>query len=72
MIHVRMALFRHLALIATLKGLCLPLAMDVNDIDRLDEIIQRGRPIQSGEHFTGLEIPLLQFMLFVLAQLKPI
>lgn len=33
-----------------LKGLCLPLAMDVKDIDRLDDIIQRGRPIQSGEH----------------------
>ena len=33
-----------------LKGLCLPLAMDVKDIDRLDTIIQRGRPIQSGEH----------------------
>jgi CRP/FNR family transcriptional regulator, anaerobic regulatory protein len=33
-----------------LKGLCLPLAMDVKDIDRLDNIIQRGRPIQSGEH----------------------
>ncbi len=33
-----------------LKGLCLPLAMDVKDIDRLNNIIQRGRPIQSGEH----------------------
>ncbi len=33
-----------------LKGLCLPLAMDINDIDRLDHIIQRSRPIQAGEH----------------------
>lgn len=33
-----------------LKGLCLPLAMDIEDIDRLDDIIQRGRPIQSGDH----------------------
>lgn len=33
-----------------LKGLCLPLAMDVKDIDRLDHIIQRGRPLQSGDH----------------------
>ena len=33
-----------------LKGLCLPLAMDVKDIDRLDNIIQRGRPLQSGDH----------------------
>ena len=28
----------------------MPLAMDFKDIDRLDNIIQRGRPIQSGEH----------------------
>ena len=28
----------------------MPLAMDVKDIDRLDKIIQHGRPIQSGEH----------------------
>lgn len=33
-----------------LRGLCMPLAMDFKDIDRLDNIIQRGRPIQSGEH----------------------
>jgi len=33
-----------------LKGICLPLAMDINDIDRLDSIIQRSRPIQGGEH----------------------
>lgn len=24
--------------------------MDVKDIDRLDHIIQRGRPLQSGDH----------------------
>jgi CRP/FNR family transcriptional regulator, anaerobic regulatory protein len=33
-----------------LKGLCLPLAMDIKDIDRIDEIIKRSRPIQVGEH----------------------
>ncbi len=33
-----------------LKGICLPLAMDIKDIDRLDSIIQRSRPIQGGEH----------------------
>ncbi len=33
-----------------LKGLCLPVAMDVKDIDRLNTIIQRSRPIQSGQH----------------------
>jgi CRP/FNR family transcriptional regulator len=33
-----------------LKGLCLPIAMDVRDIEKLDKIIHRTRPIQSGEH----------------------
>jgi CRP/FNR family transcriptional regulator len=33
-----------------LKGLCLPLAMDIDDIDRLDRIIQRSRPIHAGDH----------------------
>ncbi len=33
-----------------LKGLCLPLAMDLQDIDKLDQIIQRSRPIQAGEY----------------------
>ena len=33
-----------------LRGLCLPIAMDIRDIDRLDSIIQRSRPIQTGEH----------------------
>lgn len=33
-----------------LKGLCLPIAMDIKDIDRVDDIIRRSRPIQPGEH----------------------
>ena len=33
-----------------LKGLCLPIAMDVQDIDKLDSIIQRNRPIQGSDH----------------------
>jgi len=33
-----------------LKGLCLPIAMDIKDIDKVDQIIQRSRPIQAGEH----------------------
>ncbi len=33
-----------------LKTLCLPIALDIRDIDKLDKIIQRSRPIQSGEH----------------------
>lgn len=33
-----------------LKTLCLPIAMDVRDIEKLDKIIQRTRPIQAGEH----------------------
>jgi CRP/FNR family transcriptional regulator, anaerobic regulatory protein len=34
----------------SLKGLCLPIAMDVQDIDRLNSIIQRNRPVQGGDH----------------------
>lgn len=33
-----------------LRGLCLPIAMDVEDIDKLNSIIQRNRPVQGGEH----------------------
>lgn len=33
-----------------LRGICLPIAMDLNDIDRLDNIIQRNRPLQGGEY----------------------
>lgn len=33
-----------------LKSLCLPIAMDVRHIEKLDKIIQRTRPIQAGEH----------------------
>ncbi|MES2606457.1 MAG: fumarate/nitrate reduction transcriptional regulator Fnr [Pseudomonadota bacterium] len=33
-----------------LKGLCLPIAMDIPDIDRVDNIIQRGRPLQTGDY----------------------
>ena len=33
-----------------LKGLCLPIAMDLKDIDRVNDIIKRSRPIHAGEH----------------------
>jgi len=33
-----------------LKTLCLPIAMDLRDIEKLDKIVQRSRPIQAGEH----------------------
>ena len=33
-----------------LAGICLPISLEVEDIDRLDHIIQRGRPIQKKEH----------------------
>ncbi|HTQ98802.1 MAG TPA: fumarate/nitrate reduction transcriptional regulator Fnr [Candidatus Acidoferrum sp.] len=34
----------------SLKELCLPIAMDIPDIDRLDQIIQRSRPLHAGDH----------------------
>lgn len=33
-----------------LHDLCLPLGLDVLDIDRLDEIIKRRKPLQKGEY----------------------
>ncbi len=33
-----------------LNTLCLPLALDSADVERLDNIIQRGKPLQKGEH----------------------
>ena len=33
-----------------LSAICLPLALEDNDIVKLDEIVQRGRPLQKGDH----------------------
>ncbi len=33
-----------------LAQICLPIALEANDVDRLDSIIQRGRPLRKGEH----------------------
>jgi len=33
-----------------LASICLPLALESEDIRQLDEIIQRGKPLQKGEH----------------------
>jgi len=39
-----------------LHDLCLPLGLDIGDIDKLDSIIKRSRPLQKGEHlFNGGE-----------------
>jgi CRP/FNR family transcriptional regulator len=33
-----------------LGTICLPLALESEDIDKLDDIIQRGRPLHKGDH----------------------
>jgi len=33
-----------------LNAICLPLALESDDIDQLDSIIQRSKPLQKGEH----------------------
>lgn len=33
-----------------LAGICLPIALEAADIDKLDSIIQRGRPLRKGDH----------------------
>lgn len=32
-----------------LSQICLPIALEANDVERLDSIIQRGRPLRKGE-----------------------
>lgn len=33
-----------------LSTICLPISLHIDDIDKLDEIIQRGRPLQKGDY----------------------
>lgn len=33
-----------------LSTICLPISLQIDDIDKLDRIIQRGRPLQKGEY----------------------
>jgi CRP/FNR family transcriptional regulator len=33
-----------------LSSICLPLALENDDIDQLDNIVQRGRPLHKGDH----------------------
>ncbi|MES2820032.1 MAG: fumarate/nitrate reduction transcriptional regulator Fnr [Pseudomonadota bacterium] len=33
----------------SLSGLCLPLSMELKDLDALDEIVKRGRPLKKGD-----------------------
>lgn len=33
-----------------LASICLPISLQLEDIDRLDDIIQRGKPIHKGDH----------------------
>lgn len=33
-----------------LSSICLPIALETEDIDRLDSIVQRGKPLRKGEH----------------------
>ncbi len=40
-----------------LNGICLPLALDVHEVDQLDQIIQRSRPLQKGEHLYRQDQP---------------
>ncbi|WP_426416831.1 fumarate/nitrate reduction transcriptional regulator Fnr [Aestuariirhabdus sp. LZHN29] len=34
----------------SLSSLCLPIALAIDEIDQLDDIIKRGRPLKKGEH----------------------
>jgi len=36
--------------VCSLGPLCLPVSLDLTEIDRLDEIIEKSRPLKKGEH----------------------
>jgi CRP/FNR family transcriptional regulator len=40
-----------------LSSVCLPIALESADIEKLDEIVQRGRPLQKGEHLYRINDP---------------
>jgi CRP/FNR family transcriptional regulator, anaerobic regulatory protein len=40
-----------------LNSLCLPLALDLQEVDLLDKIIQRSKPLQRGEHLYRQDQP---------------
>ena len=40
-----------------LNAICLPVSLHVEDIDKVNEIIQRGRPLQKGQHLYQVNDP---------------
>ncbi len=40
-----------------LNTLCLPLSLHLDDVDQLSRIVQRGRPLQKGEHLYRAQDP---------------
>ncbi|WP_341936499.1 fumarate/nitrate reduction transcriptional regulator Fnr [Marinimicrobium sp. C2-29] len=42
-----------------LNTLCLPLSLHLEDVDQLNQIVQRGRPLQKGEHLYRANEPFL-------------
>lgn len=38
----------------SLSSLCLPMALDADDVDRLDRIVKRARPLHRGDHLFRL------------------
>lgn len=40
-----------------LNAICLPISLQLDDIEKLDDIIQRGRPLQKGEYLYRANSP---------------
>ena len=40
-----------------LNTICLPIALDLHEVEQLEEIIQRSRPLQKGEHLYRQDQP---------------
>lgn len=52
----------------SISQLCIPFTLNEQELDQLDNIIERKKPIQKSQYCLKRAIPSIQFMLFVLAQ----
>ena len=49
----------------SLNALCLPLSLKDTDMERLDDIIRRGRPIQKANYYSSKAKPSNRYLRFV-------
>lgn len=55
----------------SISQLCIPFTLNEHELDQLDNIIERKKPIQKSQVLLKRAIHLILFMPFVLARSKP-